>query len=97
MEEPHKNGMQGRGAVLAEAKKLINGERQNQYGNPEDSFRLIAAFWSAYLGCTISSRQVAEMMVLFKVARQRTGEGKRDNYIDMCGYAAIAADMYEEE
>ena len=37
------------------------------------------------------------MMVLFKIARQRTGRGKRDNFVDMCGYAAIAADMMEKK
>ena len=46
--------MTERGAVLDEAKAVINGERQNQYGNPEDSFRLIAAFWSSYLGIAVS-------------------------------------------
>lgn len=94
VEEPRKN-VQDRGTVLTEARETINGERQDQYGNPEDSFRLIAAFWSAYLGCTVSPRQVAEMMVLLKVARQRSGKGKRDNLVDICGYAALAADMEE--
>jgi hypothetical protein len=82
---------------LTRQRRLINGERQNQYGNPEDSFRLIAAFWSSYLGIAVSPRQAAEMMVLFKIARQKTGKGKRDNFVDMCGYAALAADMAEGE
>ena len=85
--------MTERGAVLDEAKAVINGERQNQYGNPEDSFHLIAAFWSAYLGIAVLPRQAAEMMVLLKIARQRTGRGKRDNFVDMCGFAAIASEM----
>ena len=89
--------MTERGAVLDEAKAVINGERQDQYGNPEDNFRMIAAFWSSYLGIAVSPRQAAEMMVLLKIARQRTGRGKWDNYVDMCGYAAIAADMAEGE
>ena len=43
-----------------------------------------------------AQRQAAEMMVLFKIARQKTGKGKRDNFVDMCGYAALAADMTEK-
>ncbi len=82
---------------MTRQRRLINGARQNQYGNPEDSFRLIAAFWSSYLGIAVSPRQAAEMMVLFKIARQKTGKGKRDNFVDMCGYAALAADMAEGE
>ena len=81
------------GKILDEAKVIINGERRDQYGNPEDSFRMIDAFWSFYLGQSISAQQVAEMMILLKLARQKTGEGKRDNFVDMCGYAALAADM----
>ena len=30
--------MTERGAVLDEARKTINGDRQDAYGNPEDSF-----------------------------------------------------------
>lgn len=85
--------MTERGAILDEAKAVINGKRQDQYGPPKDSFRLIAAFWSSYLGIAVSPRQAAEMMILFKIARQRTGRGKRDNFVDMCGYAAIASEM----
>lgn len=58
---------------------------------------MIAAFWSSYLGIAVSPRQAAEMMALLKIARQRTGKGKRDNFVDMCGYAALAADMAEGE
>jgi hypothetical protein len=37
------------------------------------------------------------MMVLFKLARQMHGAGKRDNYVDAAGYIGIAADMVEAE
>lgn len=89
--------MTERGAVLDKAKAVINGERQNQYGNSEDSFGMIADFWSAYLGLHISAQDVAQMMVLLKIARQKAGRGKWDNFVDMCGYAALAADMAEGE
>jgi len=35
---------------------------------------------------------VAMMMVLFKVAREVTGRGKRDNLVDIAGYAACAVE-----
>ena len=38
-----------RGDILLEAHKVINGDRQDQYGNPEDSFELISDLWEAYL------------------------------------------------
>lgn len=90
------------GAVLDEAKRIINGERQDQYGKPEDSFASIAELWSGYLhavACAgrtcadLTPADVAHMMVLFKLARQMHGAGKRDNYVDAAGYIGIAADM----
>lgn len=39
----------GRGKALKKALEIINGERQDSYGNPEDSFALIAKYWNAYL------------------------------------------------
>ena len=77
-----------RNDVLDNAKKIINGERQGTYGNAEDSFSIIAQMWSAYLNTEILSVDVANMMILMKVARNSSGVYKDDNWIDICGYAA---------
>lgn len=37
------------GTLCDEAKQIITGDRQDQYGNPEDCFELIGTFWSGYL------------------------------------------------
>lgn len=93
-----------RGTVLLEAMDVINGERQDSYGNPEDSHSLIAEYWSAYLGSVcgedftmLTPADVALMMVLFKVARMRGQTHHRDNYRDAAGYIGLAADMMEIE
>ena len=52
--------------ILDTAKTIINGERQGTYGNAEDNFANIAAFWSTYLNREISSTDVANMMILMK-------------------------------
>lgn len=90
-----------RGMVLSEASYTINGERQDQYGNPEDCFGLIATYWNTYLeskGHTVNAgaADVAMMMVLFKIARQAHSH-KHDNIVDLCGYAAILDDMMEKK
>jgi hypothetical protein len=80
-----------RGAeLLHEAGLLINGERAEQYGEPQESFNAIAIMWSGYLGFPINVHDVAMMMILLKVARGSRGRHKKDNYIDICGYAALA-------
>jgi hypothetical protein len=87
-----------RGSVLAEALNIINGERKDTYGNPEDSFANIAEYWSVYLKkrfgyvVYLSPKDVTLMMILFKIAREQN-QGKRDNLVDAAGYLGIAGDL----
>lgn len=83
-----------RGVVLAEAAKVINGERQDAYGNPEDSFAGIAVLWGWYLGRPLSPADIAMMMALLKFARERN-QRKRDNVVDACGYLALYEDIVD--
>lgn len=79
--------------ILDKAKSIINGERQGTYGNAENSFAVISQMWSAYLGRELTSADVANMMILMKVARNSSGVYKDDNWIDICGYAALGGDI----
>ena len=74
----------------------MNGEREQQYNSPEQSFSKIAALWSAYLGAEISAVDVASMMALLKIARVKTGSGKADNWIDLAGYAACGGEIEDQ-
>ena len=80
------------GAILLEAHALINAERQNDYGPPLASFARIAALWSAYLGHTVTGKDVAVCMALLKFSREAHSH-KRDNLLDAAGYIGLAADM----
>ena len=82
--------------ILDKALSVITGERQDAYGNAEDSFKRIAMLWSAYTGTYISEEDVANMMVLLKVARCKGQKFKADNYIDMAGYAALGAELGQQ-
>ena len=77
------------GAIARDA--LIDGERQEQHGDPIPNMMRIAALWSAYLGFEVTAHDAAEMMVLFKVARAKANPLLRDNYDDADGYTEIAA------
>ena len=87
-----------RGQMLQKAIEVINGERQDVYGNPEDSFELIAQYWNLYLNGTgdksvdLGCEDVALMMVLFKIARE-SNQRKDDNVIDAAGYLGIYGDL----
>jgi hypothetical protein len=92
-----------RAGILEEARKAVCTDRNEQYGEPEDSFSVIAELWSAYLTARcapsnsridLSAADAAEMLVLFKVARSATAIApKTDTYADMAGYAACAGEL----
>lgn len=82
-----------RNDILDKSKSIINGERQGTYGDAEDSFQIIANLWSAYLNEDILAEDVANMMILLKVARNSNGVYKDDNWIDICGYAALGGEI----
>lgn len=80
--------------ILREAGEVISGARQQTYGDAEASFGRIADMWSAYLGVSVSKADVAAMMVLLKVSRSK--KPHKDNWVDICGYAALAGEMESE-
>ena len=85
--------------ILDAAEKIVTGERQQTYGEPEDNFETIAQMWEAYLGVPISAMDVSMMMVLLKVARVsgRPDLTTIDNFIDICGYAACGGEVAHRE
>lgn len=89
-----------RKTILDSAEKCVCRDRQDTHGRPEDSFGAIADLWTAYLGTgqEIDPVDVANMMVLLKIARAKENPKHQDNWVDMAGYAAcageIAADVY---
>ena len=89
-----------RKTILETAEACVCRDRQDQYGKPEDSFSEIAMLWTAYTGNDISPVDVAQMMILLKVARAKGNPKHQDNWIDIAGYAAcageIAAEIYGE-
>jgi len=78
--------------ILRTAGELITGDRQRTYGSAKASHATIAGMWSAYLGVDVTEVDVAAMMVLLKVSRSRSSDHS-DNWVDVCGYAAIAGEL----
>lgn len=84
-----------RKTTLEQAMSIVCQDREAQYGSPEDNFEVISALWSDYLGCDIEPHDVAMLMALLKIARIKSGRYKDDNYIDLAGYAACAAEIVD--
>lgn len=81
-----------RAEILDAAKACVCGEREQDYGTPEDSFGLIAQLWTVYKGTMFTAKDVAMMMALLKVARICNGD-KADSFVDLAGYAACAGEI----
>lgn len=86
-----------RSEVLDEAKNIVNGQRQIDYGKPEDNFKIIADLWSVYLNENITSKDVAMMMILLKIARAKSDTGTIDNFVDIAGYSACAGEIWSNK
>lgn len=86
-----------RAEILDTAKKCVCGQREQDYGKPEDNFQIIADLWNAYLkqplDSLINAGDVAMMMALMKIARIRTGTATEDSFVDLAGYAACGGEI----
>ena len=86
--------------ILKKAKELITGDRNDTHGDAYRNHAEIAEFWNIFLDkklkpmANITAEDVALMMVLMKISRNSQGKKSNlDNFIDMCGYAAIAGEI----
>ena len=81
--------------VLREAEKCVCGEREQDYGTPEDSFQKIGTFWTAYLNYAtkIDAEDVAAMMALLKIARISENPQHMDSWVDLAGYASCGGEI----
>jgi hypothetical protein len=88
--------------VLDEAKRITAADRQKDYGHPADDFARTALMWTAVLaaklrdGAMVTASDVPLCMIAVKLARQ-SHRHKRDNLVDIAGYARTAAMVAGDE
>ena len=88
--------------VLDEAKRITQSDRQDDYGHPSKDFARTAQMWTSILagklhqGAEISAMEVPLCMIAVKLARQ-SHRHKRDNLVDIAGYARTAAIVAGDE
>lgn len=83
-----------RQAVLDEAARLVAGPRNETHGDYTHEARRIGRMWGAILNTEdIAPRTVAAMMVALKTARATAGRVNQDDWVDLCGYAALGAQI----
>lgn len=86
-----------RASLLDEAKELVTGPRNNQYGPPNQDFKRSADALSAmgYRKLTptgeavvLESHDIAVILAMVKISRITWTPSKRDSWTDLAGYAA---------
>lgn len=81
-------------SILETAESLVKGERGKNYGHPMVDFSRIAKLWGALKDVHFTPSDVAKFMIAVKLSRE-TNRPKKDNRIDIAGYA-LTLDMIEE-
>lgn len=76
--------------------KLVYGDRPEQYGHPTEVYERTARLWSGYLGVNVGIRDVALMMVLFKLGREMN-KPSPDNVVDAHGYLLVYERILKRE
>lgn len=78
--------------ILGDAADIIDGERDQNYGDASTNFSRIAALWSTILGTAVTPQQVALCMTGLKIARLIETPDHRDSWTDAAGYIALGAE-----
>lgn len=87
--------------ILEEATDRIY-DQKDKYGKPDESFKKIAGFWNQYLislgipDPNMGEDDVAQMMILFKMACNLEGVHEKGNFVDIAGYAECAARVVDD-
>jgi len=85
--------------ILEQTKKLVSKDREDKHGNKVENHENIARLWSGYIQnktkllINLLPEDVANMMALLKIARTQAGQHNIDDYVDACGYSAIAGEI----
>jgi hypothetical protein len=83
-----------RAELLDEAKKIVLTDRNQDYGDPEDNFRDIAAMATIMFEgvTTFEPHHAAIMGIIIKMSRLKTSPKKMDHWTDVAGYSACGWD-----
>ena len=87
--------------LLEEAQSIV-ADRAGQYGDTQKNMQVTAILWNAYQDCielvrgsrNLRDIDIPQLMIQFKQSREILGH-KRDNPVDIAGYADVLDRVWE--
>ena len=85
-----------KGDILHEAAELVDGDRTEAYGSPLHNYERITETFNALTRHELTPKEGVIFMCCVKLAREMHCH-KKDNLIDLAGYAACLGEMLQQE
>ena len=92
-ESTYRNANPERESILMEAERIVNGSRNNDYGDSNENIRRIVSIANA-MGVDIDSVDFCKVMIAVKLGRLMH-RYKRDSVADLAGYAELWSRLEE--
>jgi hypothetical protein len=103
MAEQKDTGNKRSGKMPSEKAGAIVADRQERYGHPYDVYKIATHLWSVYIAgrkkqvVDFDPADIANMMILLKMARETTSPGDEQTIEDFAGYADVLEMIYQRE
>ena len=95
--QKQRKALVNRTSILMTATDMVSKSRQQDHGSFANNATMIARYWNTYLHLPeqkgILPSDVPIMLALLKIARIHENPSHIDNYVDICGYSALAAEI----
>ena len=85
---------EGEKSILSEAEEIVNGSRHSDYGDARESFSRVATIASVMTGKELTPEDCCAVLMAVKLVRESFAH-KRDNLVDLCGYAELMDQLKE--
>lgn len=85
---------EGEKSILSEAEEIVNGSRHSDYGDARESFSRVATIASVMTGKELTPEDCCAVLMAVKLVRESFNH-KRDNLVDLCGYAELMNQLKE--
>ena len=86
--------------LLQDVSKIITGDRNREYGEPDQNigrtYEMLRAYLGSRSGLELEPEDVCAFAIILKLGRLSHDSSKRDTWMDIAGYAAVGWEVVEK-